>query len=106
MTGLQLFTFLFDWLPRGKARKLNPITQMFAPYGRIVVLHITLIAGVLLVAALGQPIWAIVVLAVVKTLFDLGALGFHLEDAVRDDKTNPAFAEAEAALKIKLAAKS
>jgi hypothetical protein len=81
----QLWAFVFDWLLRGEARRSNPMAQMFQPYPRIIVLHVTLILGLGLVMSLGQPVWAIVVLAVIKTAFDLFALrgrtGFEMSPA-------------------------
>jgi hypothetical protein len=44
---------------------------MFAPYGRVVMLHLTIIFGAFIVAILGAPIGALLVLVVVKTVFDL-----------------------------------
>ena len=49
---------------------------MVAPYRRIVVLHITIIASGFLLGALEEPVAGLVLLVVLKTLFDL----WHLED--------------------------
>lgn len=47
---------------------------MFSPYGRIVVLHVAILVGGLLAQQLGEPLWALAVLIVLKTLYDVGAL--------------------------------
>ncbi len=56
-----------------KYSKVKEVSQiMAAPYGRIIVLHITILAGGLLAQMLGSPVWALVVLIVFKTLYDTG----------------------------------
>lgn len=49
---------------------------MMSPYGRIIILHITLIFGGMLVMALDEPAAALALLIVLKTGFDLGLLTF------------------------------
>jgi hypothetical protein len=44
---------------------------MARPYGRVVILHLTIIVGALLVGVLGQPIALLVLLVVLKTALDL-----------------------------------
>jgi hypothetical protein len=51
--------------------------QMGAPYARVVVLHVTIIFGAFVVAFLGSPIGALLVLVVLKAAFDLG---LHLRE--------------------------
>ena len=46
---------------------------MTAPYGRVVVLHVTVLVGGGLVMALGSPIWALVLLVALKSAIDLAA---------------------------------
>jgi hypothetical protein len=50
---------------------------MFAPYGRLVVLHITIIFGGIAISTTGAPVAAIAILVVLKTILDLG---FHLAE--------------------------
>ena len=57
---------------------------MFAPYGRIIILHVVLIVGGLLAEALGAPIWALILLIVMKSAYDLVAIGFKDK---KQDKT-------------------
>lgn len=70
IVGMHLANFTTDWLRFRRWRDTNPISQMMEPYGRIFVLHITLIAtGFLLVFADG-PRFGVVVLALLKTAYD------------------------------------
>jgi len=57
----------------GKAEyvKRSPSTQMFIPYGRIVIMHFVIIFGGILVQAFGAPILALILLVLLKTIIDL-----------------------------------
>tara|TARA_B100000242_G_scaffold142794_1_gene101612 strand:- start:14869 stop:15546 length:678 start_codon:yes stop_codon:yes gene_type:complete len=48
-----------------------PQTIMFSPYGRIVILHVTIIFGGLGAQSLGAPIWALALLIALKTGYDM-----------------------------------
>jgi hypothetical protein len=50
---------------------------MFAPYGRLFVLHITIILGGIAIAITGAPAAAVAVLVMLKTAMDIG---FHLAE--------------------------
>ncbi len=55
-----------------RSRGEHPIKSvMNEPYGRIIILHLTLIGGGFLVAALGEPIWALVLLSGLKIGFEI-----------------------------------
>lgn len=64
-------SFLFTYLGRGEYLRTSAPAQMVAPYGRVVVLHLTIIFGAFVVALVGAPIGALVILVVLKTLLDL-----------------------------------
>ena len=64
-------SFFLNYVGRREYLTTSPIRQMAAPYGRVVVLHLTIIFGAMAVAFLGAPIAALVVLVVLKTAFDL-----------------------------------
>lgn len=70
-------SFWFNFLGAGEYRRVTAAGQMFAPYGRLVVLHITIILGGAAIAFTGAPAAAVVILVVLKTLLDLG---FHLAE--------------------------
>ncbi len=65
---------------------------MFAPYGRLVVLHVTIIFGGLLIGVTGAPAAAIVVLVLLKIALDLG---LHLAEH-RNAEKRPSGAASEA----------
>ena len=50
---------------------------MFVPYGRLVVLHVTIIIGGMAIAFTGAPAAALAILVVLKTAMDIG---FHLAE--------------------------
>jgi len=64
-------TFFADYVRRREYERISPSRQMFAVYGRVVVLHVAIVIGGLVIAILGSPIWILVVLIAGKTLFDL-----------------------------------
>jgi hypothetical protein len=75
-------SFGVNYLGGGEYRRLNIDRLMLMPYGRIVVLHITIIFGGFVTMALGEPIWVIVVLVLVKIGVDLKMhLTEHLKTA-------------------------
>jgi hypothetical protein len=51
--------------------------QMFAPYARVVVLHLTIIFGGIVAVIVGQPVGALVILVGLKTILDLA---LHLRE--------------------------
>jgi hypothetical protein len=70
-------SFYLNFLRGGEYRRVSPQAQMFAPYGRLVVLHLTIIFGGIAISFLGAPQAAIAVLVGLKTMLDLG---FHLAE--------------------------
>ncbi|WP_396610737.1 DUF6498-containing protein [Haloferax sp. S1W] len=87
-------SFAVNFVGREEYRSVSPGKQMSEPYRRVVVLHLTIILGAFLVAALGTPAAALVVMVLVKTALDVGA---HLREHARADdrreKTQDATAE-------------
>jgi hypothetical protein len=51
--------------------------MMLAPYGRLVILHLTIILGAMATGWLGSPVGALLVLVGLKTVLDLY---FHLRE--------------------------
>jgi hypothetical protein len=64
--------YRLDYLGRGEYLRTSAATQMFAPYGRLLILHITIIVGAFAISATGAPAAAVVILIVLKTGLDLG----------------------------------
>jgi hypothetical protein len=71
LAASHLFSFLSNFLIGGEYKRTNPAALMMRPYGRIVVLHITIILGGMLAMAFGDPIGLLIVLIVLKTGVDL-----------------------------------
>jgi hypothetical protein len=65
-------SFLFNYIGRGEYLTASPTRQMGAPYGRVVVLHLTILFGAFAIAILGAPQFALLLLVGLKTAFDLG----------------------------------
>jgi hypothetical protein len=80
------FSFFHNYLGGGEYQRVQLPQLMFRPYGRIVVLHLTVLLGGFLVTALGSPTAAIVLLVGLKTAIDLGA---HLKERVTLGERNP-----------------
>jgi hypothetical protein len=66
-----LVSFFLNYIGRREYLTRSITVQMFAPYTRVVVLHLTILFGALMTFLLGQPIAALVVLIVLKTALDL-----------------------------------
>ncbi len=80
------FSFFHNYLGGGEYQRVLLPQLMFQPYGRVVVLHLTVLLGGFLVMALGAPVAAIVLLVGLKTAIDLGA---HLRERVKFGGRNP-----------------
>lgn len=70
-------SFLFNYLRRGEYLRTSVAAQMAAPYGRVVILHVTILAGAFVGFALGSPIGALIILVALKTVMDVA---FHLRE--------------------------
>ena len=73
-------SFFLNYIGQGEYRRASPLGQMAAPYGRVVVLHLTILVGAFAVALLGAPIVLLVVLIVLKSALDLR---LHLAERMR-----------------------
>ena len=69
--------FAFNYLGHGEYRTVAAATQMLAPYGRLVVLHMTILFGGFAIAFLGAPIGMLLLLVILKTGLDLAG---HLRE--------------------------
>ena len=70
-------SYWFNFVQGGEYRRVSAAGQMFAPYGRLVVLHVTIIIGGMAIAFSGAPASAVAILVGLKTLLDVG---FHLAE--------------------------
>lgn len=64
-------SFVHNYLIKGEYASASPQKLMASPYGRIVVMHIAIIAGGFLTMALGSPLGVLVVLILLKTVIDV-----------------------------------
>ena len=65
-------SFITNFLLGGERYESNAKALMVAPYGRIVLLHITVIFGGMAVLTLGQPLGMLLVLVFLKLTMDVG----------------------------------
>jgi hypothetical protein len=72
-----LYSFLVNYLFRGEFRRSTARDQMTAPYKRIVVLHLTIIAGGGVSMVMGSPFWMLALLIGLKIVLDSRA---HLKE--------------------------
>ena len=70
-------SFYINFLRAGEYRRVSAASQMFAPYGRLMVLHVTIILGGMAIAITGAPEAAVAILVILKTALDVG---FHLAE--------------------------
>ena len=70
-------SYRFNFIGNGEYRRVSPGAQMFAPYGRLMILHITIIVGALAIALTGAQEAAIVILVILKIGLDLA---LHLRE--------------------------
>jgi hypothetical protein len=70
-------SFLLNYVGRGEYRTTTVAGQMFAPYARVFVLHITIVAGGAFVLGARQPEILVALLVVLKTAIDLA---LHLRE--------------------------
>ena len=77
LAASHLFSFFWNYLYRGEFRRATVPALMMQPYGRVVVLHLAIIGGGFAAAALGSPLWALLVLLALKVGLDLRA---HLKE--------------------------
>lgn len=79
-----LFSYFSNFIGSGEYRRTTAGDLMKRPYGRIIVLHVTIIFGAALIQWLGNPVSMLVVLVAAKILMDL-----RLHLAERDHFQNP-----------------
>ena len=80
-------SFAVNFLGRREYLHVTPARQMVAPYGRLVILHLTILFGAFVSMAIGSPVGAIVVLVLLKTGLDLA---LHLREHDRAAGVRPA----------------
>ncbi len=79
--GLNLFTQLREWWGPGLWRDGDFGQEMVKPYGRIVVMHLTVLIGAWLMLLTRAPVGAILLLCLLKAALDL--LTLSLRDVIK-----------------------
>jgi hypothetical protein len=64
-------SFVYNYLIKGEYARTNLGKLMAAPYGRVVVMHVAIIAGGFVLVALKSPVALLLVLVVLKTFLDV-----------------------------------
>ena len=64
--AVQIFLFVQDYILRGEYRETSVEKEMMKPYGRVIVLHIAIFAGAFAMAALGEPMWGMLALILLR----------------------------------------
>ena len=65
------FSFYWNYIKNGEYQRGSLNALMGQPYGRVIVLHMTVLFGGWIVMMLGSPLLALVLLVVLKTAADL-----------------------------------
>lgn len=64
-------SFVFNYVGKREYLTTTPERQSFQPYGRLVVLHVTIVFGGIFILGLGSPVALVALLVVLKTGVDL-----------------------------------
>jgi hypothetical protein len=76
-------SYRLNYIRRGEYLRTSASRQMAAPYGRLVVLHLTILFGGMAIAFTGASSFAVLILVLLKTALDLGLhLAEHREPGV------------------------
>ena len=85
---IHLYSF-FLWFRSGEWKTGELNREMGSPYGRIVVLHITILVGAALIAWLGWPPAGIALLGVLKTIYEIAATNRQIDKAEKAKALEP-----------------
>jgi len=66
-------SFVLNHFVRGERHRIEPGLAMMRPYGRIVVTHMSVLAGGMLLTGMKEPMAALLLFIGLKTLLDLGS---------------------------------
>ncbi|NNC38344.1 MAG: hypothetical protein EX271_01360 [Acidimicrobiales bacterium] len=66
-------SMMVNFYGKGEYKTRSANNQMFLPYGRVVIMHITILLGGLLAQKFGAPVYALIFLIGLKTFIDLAA---------------------------------
>ena len=75
-----VFSMVFNFFGKQEYIGRINVEQMMSVYGRVIVMHLVVIFGGFAAQALGSPLYAVILLIALKTLFDLRA---HMKEHER-----------------------
>ncbi len=75
--GSHVFSFFTNFIGRGEYKEKHCMQVMIQPYGRIVILHVTILLGGFVTVFLGSPKSVLLLLVLLKTY---GDVFFHLKE--------------------------
>jgi len=67
--AFNVFLFVVDYIGKGEFLRTDPSKEMFAPYGRIVVLHIALFVGMFALISFGEPMAGVLALILLRAVW-------------------------------------
>jgi len=67
--AFQVLVFIQEFLIKGEWKNTNPMAEMFAPYGRIIILHFAIFAGAGALFLLGQPMIGVLALILFRAIY-------------------------------------
>ena len=68
-----LVSFVLNYIGTGEYKQANINGLMGEPYGRVVILHVTIILGAFLIGIFGAPVFALILLIALKLVVDIQA---------------------------------
>lgn len=74
LVAIHAVGFWRDWIRSDLRRTATPSEEMFRPYGRLIVLHVTILLGAFGLASVGAPAWTMLLLCVGKMAIELAGL--------------------------------
>lgn len=81
--AFQVVAMIRDWWMSGLWRRSSPIEEMFRPYGRIVVMHVTVLGAAWAMDSLGAPAWAVLILCLAKAALEVVVTAFITPEEFR-----------------------
>ena len=67
--AVQVVLFVQDFIVRGEYRETSVDKEMMKPYARVIVLHIAIFAGAFAMAAIGEPMWGMLILILLRAFW-------------------------------------
>jgi len=81
-----LISFIVNYIGKGEYKQSSLNDLMSQPYGRVVILHVTIILGGFLIGFLGSPVIALLLLIFLKSVIDVQA---HLKEHAKFKASQP-----------------